>query len=210
MEISTATNELNLNDQVDKNPSEIKDLSALIEVIEEELQAETAAPLWKKAKIEAALKNYAGSMDELSRYALFDEHKNYTRNLIATDNETYSLMLICWNKEKFSPIHDHPCDGCWVKVIAGTVQEVRYKEKDGRMVETENIVVDSGVLYMHDSMGYHKVGNPSDSIDAMTLHLYCPPFEKCRLWLDETKADKFSEGVSCFYSEYGERIKYGK
>ena len=48
------------------------------------------------------------STKELGTYCLFEPNKNYTRNLIATDNETFTLLLLCWNAEKESPIHDHP------------------------------------------------------------------------------------------------------
>ena len=64
---------------------------------------------------------------ELKEYALADPMKNYTRNLVATDNETFTLLLICWNPGKESPIHDHPCDGCWVRVCQGKIEETRYK-----------------------------------------------------------------------------------
>ena len=48
------------------------------------------------------------SLGEWKRYRLFDPMKNYTRNLIATDDETFTLLLLCWNANKSSPIHDHP------------------------------------------------------------------------------------------------------
>lgn len=64
---------------------------------------------------------------ELKEYALADPTKNYTRNLVATDSETFTLLLICWNPSKESPIHDHPCDGCWVRVRQGKIEETRYK-----------------------------------------------------------------------------------
>jgi hypothetical protein len=32
--------------------------------------------------------------------------------LIATDDETFTLLLLCWNPSKESPIHDHP----WVRL----------------------------------------------------------------------------------------------
>lgn len=62
------------------------------------------------------------------RYALFDSTRHYTRNLIATDNKTFTLLLLCWNPGRESPIHDHPCDGCWLKVLEGSVRECRYVE----------------------------------------------------------------------------------
>jgi len=52
--------------------------------------------------------------------------KNYTRNLISTDNQTYTLLALCWNPGKYSPIHDHPCDGCWMSICEGCIHEVRY------------------------------------------------------------------------------------
>mmetsp|Transcript_21514 Transcript_21514/g.30767 ORF Transcript_21514/g.30767 Transcript_21514/m.30767 type:complete len:148 (-) Transcript_21514:387-830(-) len=45
--------------------------------------------------------------DEWRKYAFFDGKKNYTRNLIATDDETFTLLLLCWNAGRESPIHDH-------------------------------------------------------------------------------------------------------
>ena len=59
-----------------------------------------------------------GSLDihrnEWKRYAMFDPSKNYTRNLIATDDETFTLLLLCWNSNKESPIHDHVSVGVWL------------------------------------------------------------------------------------------------
>lgn len=182
------------------------DLEGLLEVLDEELIKENDTPLWQKTRIEAALNQYSGDFKELQRYIFFDPLKNYTRNLIATDNKTYAVMLLCWNKTKFSPIHDHPCDGCWVKVVQGTVQEIQYQEKDGKLVESKNLKADGGVLYMNDSIGYHKVGNPSTLVDAITLHVYSPPFEKCRIWLDVDKPP--STAVSCYYSEFGRKNEH--
>lgn len=47
--------------------------------------------------------------EEWRKYALFEPGKNYTRNLIATDDESFTLLLLCWNAKRESPIHDHPC-----------------------------------------------------------------------------------------------------
>lgn len=188
----------------------IPDLNGLLERIETELSSSDVdpnTPLSKRERIETALRRYCGHMDELQRYALFDKSKKYTRNLIATDNATYALMLLCWNKTEFSPIHDHPCDGCWVKVIQGSVQEVQYQIKDKKLVETKTINASEGVLYMDDSIGLHKVGNPSSDTDAITLHLYSPPYEKCRLWLNTDDVDAASRGVTCYYSEFGKKTQ---
>lgn len=148
------------------------------------------------------------SSDELQQFTHFDASRNYTRNLISTDHETYALMLICWNRGKYSPIHDHPSDGCWVKVIQGFVHEVRYQRDGPTLVETANTVLTSGVTYMDDSLGLHKIGNPHAEVDAITMHLYSPPYEKCRVWFDPSDADKSSVAVSNYYTEFGQKVEY--
>lgn len=67
--------------------------------------------------------------DEWDRFAIFDLSKNYTRNLIATDGEVFTLLLLCWNPGRESPIHDHPCDGCWMRLCEGSVQECRFVQE---------------------------------------------------------------------------------
>ena len=51
---------------------------------------------------------------------------------------------------------------------------------------------------------YHKVGNPSESQPAITLHLYCPPIRKCKIWLDPSHASRPSTACMCNHSEYGQ------
>jgi len=139
--------------------------------------------------------------DAWKKYSLFDRNKPYTRNLISTDHETYTLLLLCWNPEKESPIHDHPCDGCWLKVLEGGIREVRY---DQELNVTSEIDCHEGELsYITDNVGYHKVGNPTQQ-PAVTLHLYAPPFETCQCWhSDEADPSEPCEGKNINHSEYG-------
>lgn len=43
---------------------------------------------------------------------------------------------------------------------------------------------------------------------ACTLHLYAPPYDTCRVWLDAAKPDRVLQPVVTFYSEYGEIVDY--
>jgi cysteine dioxygenase len=128
-----------------------------------------------------------------------DPTKPYTRNLIATDDQTFTLLLLCWNPEKESPIHDHPCDGCWMQVMEGSIREQRYNRE--LECATDEIYSDNQLAYITDTMGYHKVGNPTNAL-AVTLHLYAPPFSECTIWCDENKS-KPKLATSTNYSEYG-------
>ena len=129
-------------------------------------------------------------------YALFDDAKNYTRNLIATDDISYALLLLCWNPGRESKIHDHPCDGCWLTILEGQIQETRYEypsnENDPLVCVADEIFSQGQVAFIDDSIGLHKVGNPSDNVRASTLHLYSPPFGKCKVWGSDNNG-----GASC-------------
>jgi Cysteine dioxygenase type I len=149
----------------------------------------------------------------------------YTRNLIATDGVSFSLLLLCWNPNCYSPIHNHPGDGCWMRVVSGAIHEARYTAASSLHVyhqqqpqqqplwhatgddiqsdscsttcgdETESSLLRQthqrtlgprdDVVFIADDLGYHKVGNPSSTIPAMSLHLYSPPPQSCRAWVQE-------------------------
>ena len=68
------------------------------------------------------------------------------------------------------------------------------------------------------------MGNPDPKLPAITLHLYCPPFQKCKIWLNtggsslteskdnsdgeddgrrKLKASQCTNANVCFHSEYG-------
>lgn len=151
------------------------------------------------------------SRKEWRQYAMFDFTKKYTRNLIATDDETFTLLLLCWNPNMESPIHDHPCDGCWMRACEGAVQETRYEhnvQTDCLEVKSNEVFTEGKLAYINDVMGYHKIGNPSSSIPAITMHLYCPPIKKCKIWSDATKASCPSRVHVCNHSEYGVRNEW--
>lgn len=136
-----------------------------------------------------------------TKYSLFDSNKPYTRNLISTDHETYTLLLLCWNPEQESPIHDHPCDGCWLQVLHGDIRENRYDRELNCVSEID--YREGELSYITDNVGYHKVANPTQR-PSVTLHLYAPPFETCQCWHSDY-ADPLEpcEGKNVNHSEYG-------
>lgn len=201
------------------SPSSLLSLSDLVEEISKQLTCCRDMPLPKRQHIRRLLERLEVNQDEFARFAHFDADKRYTRNLIATEEQTeatlgFTLLLLCWNPGKESPVHDHPCDGCWFRVIQGSVCETRYllPDKDSvcrALVRTGECTAASGdVAYMDDSMGLHKVGNPSPSVPAMTLHLYSPPFSKCSVWMDESNSERRCQPTVTYYSENGEVLDY--
>lgn len=54
-----------------------------------------------------------------------------------------------------------------------------------------------------DSIGLHRVENPSNVETAVSLHLYCPPYCKCYVF-NENSGQRSVANVT-FWSMYGER-----
>lgn len=138
----------------------------------------------KKNLINSLLVNFNDVNNELDLYKHFDSKYLYTRNLVATDKTNYALLVLCWNPLLESKIHDHPCDGCFVKVLDGQIKETRYAidEKEGVLNVISDVVAKKNdVTYMDNLIGLHKIGNPDSHIGAITLHLYTPPYSKSKV-----------------------------
>lgn len=147
---------------------------------------------------------------ELNQYKFWDSEKSYTRNLVYTDDKHYTILLLCWTPGRMSPIHDHPCDACFIKCLSGAIKEVVYEPNSaGEMCPTQTkFLCDGQTSYLTggEDIGFHSVGNPSKDLGAVTLHLYTPPFSSCRCWCDSANLNVESAKVVSalgFYSVCG-------
>lgn len=143
----------------------------------------------RRELIREVLKNTYLDEKEFLKYVFVDTEIPYTRNLVFSDEKNFTLILICWNPNKESKIHDHPCDGCFVKTLRGSVKESRYHmeevEDNGEKTKVmkfdfESVTSANEVNYMDNYLGYHKIGCATKEL-AITLHLYTPPFKTCKV-----------------------------
>ena len=155
---------------------------------------------------------------------------HYVRHLI-DGNDDFELMLICWETGQGSRVHDHADSHCWLTALDGTVEELRYIEEgaaDGASAHAASLpdipgvvgpaqacpvlrpagvaaVAPGGTAYINDSMGLHAVRCPADcpAPGAVTLHLYCPPIRRVKLY--EPEAGRVVQRVPGFFSVRGKR-----
>lgn len=131
---------------------------------------------------------------EWNDFARFDG-KKYTRNLVAHDS-AFTVLLLCWNKDQRSPIHDHSGSSCWVKVLKGKLRERRFAFPDlnnehQALELTSDCVVSKGeVCYINDSQGIHEMGNPSTEEVTVTMHVYSPAYYSCFAFNEATGAHR--------------------
>jgi predicted metal-dependent enzyme (double-stranded beta helix superfamily) len=162
----------------------IGSFEALVQALDELYSVECAWP-----ERYAALRNLLGrvklSSREISKFISWGSSElPYTRNLVATDGRNYSLLVLCWNAGRESKIHNHPCQGCFVMPMSGTLVETIYSVHP----ETEEIREEFATTYkpwqisfMSDELGLHKISNGSPDTGAVSLHLYTPPFNSCKV-----------------------------
>ncbi|KAI1280404.1 Cysteine dioxygenase type 1 [Halotydeus destructor] len=163
------------------------------------------------------LSSYKSNPKDWRKYCHFDRHR-YTRNLIDAGNGKYNLMLLAWAEGQGSGIHDHADSHCFVKVLSGTLTEVRFswpepvngkemlEEVKEMQVIQETDVDTNEVTYMNDSIGLHRMENRNHSMPAVTLHLYVPSYESCRNF--DQRTGHASTCKVTFYSKNGKRTPY--
>ncbi|KAK9892020.1 hypothetical protein WA026_018208 [Henosepilachna vigintioctopunctata] len=156
------------------------------------------------------LKSYKSNPSDWKKYAKFSRLK-YTRNLVDTGNGKYNLMLLCWGEGHGSGIHDHANSHCFMKVLQGAIEEVKYawpsastEDKELQEIGRTRVEVDD-TCYINNSIGLHRVENVSCSDTAVTLHLYCPPYNKCLVFNQRTA--QTTESTVTFYSIQGKRVQ---
>ncbi|EZF10949.1 hypothetical protein H112_07864 [Trichophyton rubrum D6] len=120
--------------------------------------------------IQKLMEGYVSNHEEWQRYALADESRAYTRNLVDEGNGKSNLLIFVWNPGKSSPIHDHANAHCVMKILHGSLKEHRYdwpeqdKINNGEAcpltVTKETILRENEVAYM------------SDKVSSTSLSLY--------------------------------------
>ncbi|PJA09260.1 MAG: cysteine dioxygenase [Flavobacteriales bacterium CG_4_10_14_0_2_um_filter_32_8] len=112
----------------------------------------------------------------------FWSKKHYTRNCIIRTNN-YELILICWEKNQYTPIHSHNNQECWVYHVQGNFEETRFKQDENGIPQSihHSILYEQKHSYINDTMGFHVLKNTANG-RAMSLHLYAKPIDKCLVY----------------------------
>jgi cysteine dioxygenase len=107
--------------------------------------------------------SYTSNEVEWSKYALNDESRHYTRNLVDEGNGKSNLLLLVWNPGKGSPIHDHSQAHCVMKLLKGSLKETLYASPESSVfnpgpphIKRECTYSENEVTYISDQVGLHK------------------------------------------------------
>ncbi|NP_001083506.1 cysteine dioxygenase type 1 L homeolog [Xenopus laevis] len=161
-------------------------------------------------EVQNIVESYESNPREWMKFAKFDQYR-YTRNLVDEGNGKFNLMILCWGEGHGSSIHDHANSHCFLKILQGSLKETLY-EWPKKKSNTEMVKKAEGVLklnqcaYINDSIGLHRVENPSHTETAVSLHLYSPPFGECNTF--DQRTGHTNSVKMTFWSKYGERTPF--
>jgi hypothetical protein len=114
-------------------------------------------------------------------WKLYNYYKkdDFYRITIHRDNK-FQLMLINWKKDYYTDFHNHPMNGCMLKVLKGSLLE--YKKCDSLMTNSYNQPTSNDIIMVsqlkQNSISYNTYNEVHKIIaveDSVSLHLYSPP-----------------------------------
>ena len=133
------------------------------------------------AEIHAHLQKTLIQPESLQRYVFFRPDR-YTRNLVSK-NDSFELLVICWNIGQQAPVHGHEGERCWSRVEQGSLRLCNYREISENPLAVQQV----GEPYygerghLDGPADIHSVANPS-TVPAVSLHLYSNPYDQCDIY----------------------------
>lgn len=114
-------------------------------------------------------------LNELSALCKWNDQEY--QKITIDEDETFRLMLMCWEPGQESPVHDHASGQGWIYVVSGELTETLYYREDvpnALEVKSTEIIKAGKVSYMNDNIGIHRIGNTANG-RTISLHYYSNP-----------------------------------
>ncbi len=151
------------------------------------------------------LAEYARGHHDWKCFEVFDPAR-YTRNLLHRC-PSFELLLLCWDSEQESPIHDHAQQDCWMAVLEGELEEQHYLTPQGGerahlRTGRRSTVAQGEVAFIQDGIALHRI-RPLKGGRGISLHLYSRPIDTCGVY-DPTSGESTRIELG-YYSVRGER-----
>lgn len=130
-------------------------------------------------ELQNTILSYNGS--DWRNYVTIDKTKAYSRVCTCT-NEHIEIIIITWNNNNYSKIHDHPENGCILRIMSGSLMEDVYAmENDNlKLIDTIQLKLNQ-VSYKIGNKYLHRICNMNGS-ESVSLHVYSPPNYKIKYY----------------------------
>ena len=105
---------------------------------------------------------------EYNKYIKYNKN-NYNRNYIYK-NDIFEIICITWLPGQYTKEHEHPENGCIMKLLDGSLYESINRNKNMLHYHHKK----NSITFMHNKFGKHLIGNHTDK-PSISLHIYSPP-----------------------------------
>lgn len=103
--------------------------------------------------------------------------EHYTRNCLVR-NESFELLLICWERGQKSPIHDFDANAAWIHTIRGRLKEECYRLTEEGLEKVSSVLLGTSEFsFMSHPITIHRYYNNYES-RSVSLNLYSKPISK--------------------------------
>lgn len=142
----------------------IKDISTLGNIIADHLR--------NGASLHDLTDLIGESCNGWEEYVCFSTEK-YNRQLVSR-NEYVDVVVISWDSNQYSGLHDHPTNGCIMRVMQGQLQEDVYiREDDKFTLSKTKKILSAQTSFIQGKSGIHNIKNGSEK--SVSVHIYSPP-----------------------------------
>jgi len=120
----------------------------------------------------------------------------------------YNLVLTCWDRGHFSPVHDHAGSASWTKVLEGTLGEAVYDVGEGGLSLSRSCSHAADSAHYAGPGTVHGCENVDEEARCFTLTLYSPPYVRANAYTPDGRSVEIPTHVwgNTHYTE-GEAIE---
>tara|TARA_B100001093_G_C26728999_1_gene971326 strand:+ start:150 stop:647 length:498 start_codon:yes stop_codon:yes gene_type:complete len=134
-------------------------------------------------KIYSILQTYDGQ--DLYDFYSLPKVGEYNKQLInvTKDTDLFQIYMINWGKNSKSLIHNHPSNGCLMKILSGSLIEKSYIPMNNKQgisnlsqlkYNKTTFLYKGDITYIDNSLRYHQIINHTNH-PSFSLHIYSPP-----------------------------------
>ncbi|KAF4667591.1 Glutamate decarboxylase 2 [Perkinsus chesapeaki] len=101
----------------------------------------------------------------------------YSRVKVRHRTDLFQLLVLTWSPRSRSPIHNHPCERCFLMPLQGDLHEERYEVQEEQKPGMNHKLVSRTAIpirtaaWIDNSMGWHAIENSGDGL-GVSLHCY--------------------------------------
>ena len=110
------------------------------------------------------------NIKDLHNHIIFKKN-DYNKSILYRDDK-YEVVLICWDTYCETKVHNHPQNGCIMKILKGNLLEECFNTKTLHKIKV-NVREKNDTSYIHDNLYLHKIINNNQQ--TISLHIYSPP-----------------------------------